>query len=81
MAINYTTVCADVAADQAAKNLTSPTGGTVCKLLQESGAGIGSFLEFLTSPVGALLLILVIVAIVGAVGFSIARIITGFINK
>ena len=81
MTFNYTTICAQVAAEQAANNLTSPTGGTVCKMLQESGAGLGSFIEFLSSPVGALVLILVVVAIVGAFGFAIAAVIRGFMGK
>jgi hypothetical protein len=64
-----------------AANPTSPTNGTICKLMQESGAGLGSFIEFLSSPVGSLILILVVVAIVGAFGFAIARVISGFMNK
>jgi hypothetical protein len=62
-------------------NPTSPTNGTICKLMRESGAGLGSFIEFLSSPVGTLVLILVVVAIVGAFGFVIARVISGFMNR
>ena len=62
-------------------NPGSPTNGTICHLMQESGAGLGSFIEFISSPVAGLILILVVVAIVGAFGFAIARVISGFMNR
>jgi hypothetical protein len=63
--------------------ITCPADATtsVCQLMQESGAGLGSFIEYLGQALPTLLLILIIVGIVGAVGFAIASVISGFITK
>jgi len=73
--------CAQIVADQIAAGNPSPTNGTICKLMVESGAGLGSFIEFISSPVGSLILIIMVVAIVGAVGFGIARMISDFWSR
>jgi len=64
-----------------ANNPDSPTNGTICKLMRESGAGIGSFIDFVSTPAGSLVLLLVVVMLIGAFGFAIARIILGFSNR
>ena len=63
--------------------ITCPVNATttVCQLMQESGAGLGSFIEYLGLALPTLLLVLIIVGIVGAVGFAIAAVISGFITK
>ena len=54
---------------------------TICQLMQESGAGLGSFIEYLGQALPTLLIMLIVVGIVGAVGFAIAAVISGFIQK
>ena len=47
----------------------------MCQLMSESGAGLGSFIEYLGGPLMLLLLVLVIVGMIGAIGFSIVAVI------
>lgn len=63
--------------------ISCPTGNTtgVCAIMEEAGAGLGIFITYLGQSLPTLLLILIIVGIVGAIGFAIAAVISGFITK
>lgn len=62
--------------------IVCPANGTgVCNIMEEAGAGLGLFIQYLGQSLPTLLLILIIVGIVGAVGFAIAAVISGFITK
>jgi len=64
-------------------SITCPANSTtgVCELMNEAGAGLGAFIQYLGEALPTLLLILIIVGIVGAVGFAIAAVISGFIQR
>jgi hypothetical protein len=44
----------------------------ICHLIQGPSAGLGLFIEYITSPTGTLVLMLVIVSVLAAIGFAIA---------
>jgi F0F1-type ATP synthase assembly protein I len=61
--------------------IACPENGTgVCSIMEEAGAGLGIFIQYLGQALPTLLLILIIVGIVGAIGFAIASVISGFIS-
>jgi hypothetical protein len=63
--------------------ITCPVNSSfgVCPLMDEAGAGLGVFIQYLGQALPTLLLILIVVGIVGAIGFAIAAVISGFISK
>jgi len=59
-----------------------PENGTgICNLMVESGAGLGSFIQFIGESLPLLLLILMIISIVGAIGFSFVAVIKYHMNR
>jgi hypothetical protein len=62
-----------------ASKIVCPSNSTleICQIMSESGAGLGSFIEYLGSPLLMLLVILVITGVVAAVGFSVAMVFRG----
>jgi hypothetical protein len=55
--------------------ITCPENQTyaVCSLMEEAGAGLGVFIEYIARALPILLLILVVVTVVSAVGMAVAK--------
>lgn len=56
------------------------TGG-ICTTMDSAGAGLGVFIQYMGSALPALLIILAIVGVISAVGFGIAKVVSGSLHK
>jgi len=48
---------------------------SICQVMSESGAGLGSFLEYLGGPLMFLMIVLIMIAIIAIIGYSISQVI------
>lgn len=63
--------------------ITCPVNDTsgVCQTMDSAGAGLGVFIQYMGTALPVLLIVLAMVGIIVAVGYGIAKVISGSIGK
>lgn len=63
--------------------ITCPVNDTsgVCSTMEGAGAGLGIFVQYMGLALPTLLIVLVLLGIIGAIGFAIAKVVSGSIAK
>jgi F0F1-type ATP synthase assembly protein I len=61
--------------------ITCPNGSDICSTMEGAGAGLGVFIQYMGQALPVLLIILAMVGIIVAVGYGIAYVIKGSIQK
>lgn len=63
--------------------ITCPVNDTsgVCSTMDGAGAGLGVFIQYMGQALPVLLIILAMVGIIVAVGYGIAKVVSGSISK
>lgn len=63
--------------------ITCPVNDTsgVCTTMDSAGAGLGVFIQYMGTALPALLIVLALVGIIVAVGYGIASVVRGSIQK
>jgi hypothetical protein len=61
--------------------ITCPENSTVCTMMDDAGAGLGVFIQYLATALPVLLIILAVVGVIVAVGVGIGKLLQGSISK
>lgn len=61
--------------------ITCPENSTVCTVMDDAGAGLGVFIQYLATALPILLIILAIVGVIVAVGYGLGSLLSKSISR